>query len=131
MGTEETDTDALKFHQENKEKMIVIPSREMEPGSQNFPVPAVQGGQDGFPRGCTAQTLVCSALMPAQVPKRPWPIPEFAQSESNTSKQTFMMFFLLCIKSIPCLTWILKIQSRLVLPSIVYLCLENPIQGLP
>lgn len=50
MGKEETDTDALKFHQENKEKMIVIPSREMEPGSQNFPssypVPAVQGGQE-------------------------------------------------------------------------------------
>lgn len=49
-------------------------------------------------------------------PKPSWPAAELAQCENNTSKQTSMMFFLLCIKDIPASQGPLKLSQDLFCP---------------
>lgn len=74
------------------------------------------GKEDGFPWG--SQHRHCSAL-PSPEPtcqNPPGPIAEFAQCESNTSKQTFTMFFLLCTKDIPASHGPLKFSQDLFCP---------------
>lgn len=106
MGKEETDTDALKFHLENKEKIIVIPSREMEPGAQNFPssypVPAVQGGRGGWISlglHSTDTALPCPHLSPGA--KTLLAQTRVCSVWEQHIQATFTMFFLLCIKDTP------------------------------
>lgn len=113
-----------------KRKWQYFLSREMGSRSQTFPssypVPAPQGGQvswfnnkeDAYPWGCTMQVLLCSPLTwrpECQSTPGQWHI-LLSMGATHSSKCSWSCLFLLCVKDIPCITWILKTQSRLVLP---------------
>lgn len=102
--------------------MIVIPSREMEPGPQNFPssypVPAVQGGGGGWISlrlHSTDTALLCPHLSPgAKTLLAKTRVCSVGEQHIQANHVLSPLY-----QGHTCL----KIQSRLVLPSIVYLLL--------